>query len=298
MSDRITEENNSRDLLCYRRQREKPPEAVILNIQNNSRAVAKICEDNMPIEARQADFREIEAMRDIYRQEMGCQIIHDSIHSRPGWTQEYLLIEGRTNIGYGSVAINGPWKKNPTLYEYYALPQYRSRIFDLFIELLRSSGATMIETQSNDPLLTTMLHTFAENITSESILFHDKLTTSRSQPDAIFRRASPQDVAQIAQQQLEPEAKWLLDVGRTIVATGDILFHYNRPYGDIYIKVAEPFRRRGFGSYLVQELKRICYEGGSVPAARCNVKNIASRKTLQHAGFIPCGHILTGTVLL
>lgn len=34
------------------------------------------------------------------------------------------------------------------------------------------------------------------------------------------------------------------------------------------LAVAEPFRRRGFGAFLVQELKRVCYEGGYVPAAR------------------------------
>jgi GNAT superfamily N-acetyltransferase len=62
------------------------------------------------------------------------------------------------------------------------------------------------------------------------------------------------------------------------------------------MKVGEPFRNRGLGSFLVQDLKRICYEGGSVPAARCNPKNIASRRTLQKAGFVPCGHIVYGTV--
>ncbi|MCI0353180.1 MAG: GNAT family N-acetyltransferase [Acidobacteriales bacterium] len=82
------------------------------------------------------------------------------------------------------------------------------------------------------------------------------------------------------------------------MASGSILFHYNRPYGDIYMAVAKPFRQRGLGSYFVQELKRVCYEGGSVPAARCNPKNIASRKTLQQAGFVPCGNILTGLVAL
>jgi len=60
------------------------------------------------------------------------------------------------------------------------------------------------------------------------------------------------------------------------------------------MEVAEPFRRKGFGSYLVQELKRICYERGSIPAARCNPENIASRKTLQKAGFVPYAHMLTG----
>jgi GNAT superfamily N-acetyltransferase len=255
-------------------------------------------EDDMPIETYSVEFRDIAAMRDIYRQEMSCQIIHDSIHSRPGWTQEYLFREGGAPLGYGSVAVSGPWKEKPTVYEFFVLPQYRTRLFDLFSGLLKTSGATLIETQSNDSLLTVMLHTFAQNVTSESILFQDKLTTLHAPSGAIFRRANPEDVAQIAQQQLDAEAKWLVIVGGIIAAAGDILFHYNRPYGDIYMKVSEPFRRHGYGAYLVQELKRVCYEGGSVPAARCNPNNIASRKTLQKAGFVPCGHILNGSGLL
>jgi hypothetical protein len=67
----------------------------------------------MPLESRQAEPRNIEALRDIYRQEMSCQIIHDSIHSRPGWTQEYLLIEDGVKVGYGSVAVGGPWLEKP-----------------------------------------------------------------------------------------------------------------------------------------------------------------------------------------
>ena len=60
--------------------------------------------------------------------------------------------------------------------------------------------------------------------------------------------------------------------------------------------VAEPYRRRGFGSYLVQELKRLAYELGSIPAARCDTANLASRKTLQKAGFVPCANIVNGTI--
>ncbi len=251
----------------------------------------------MTIDVRRAEVQDVEAMRDIYRQEMACQIIHDSIHARPGWTEEYLLAEGGATVGYGSVAVNGPWKEKPTLYEYYVLPQHRSSIFDLFFGLLRSSGATMIETQSNDPLLTVMLHTFAQKVESESILFHDRLTTSLSPSDAAFRRASPDDLAQVVQHDLDRNAKWVVTVGDAVAGAGDILYHYNRPYGDIYMKVAEPFRRRGLGAYLVQELKKVCYEGGSVPGARCNPKNIASRSTLQRAGFVPCGHILTGEIM-
>ncbi len=250
----------------------------------------------MPINAHRVDLKEIQGLRDIYRHEMNCQIIHDSIHPRPGWSHEYLLTDGEARVGYGSVAVAGPWQANPAIYEFFVLPQHRRFMFDLFGALLTACGATQIETQSNDPLLTTMLHAFAPATSSESILFHDRITTAHVLPNAVFRKVTPEDTGQIAHHELDSEAHWVVALEGVVAAAGDILFHYNRPYGDIYMKVAEPFRRRGVGTYLVQELKRICYEGGSVPAARCNPKNVASRQTLQRAGFVPCGHILKGTV--
>lgn len=250
------------------------------------------------MEVHRVELREIERMRDVYRHEMSCQIIADSIHARPGWSHEYLLTKGGARVGYGSVAVAGPWQDKPTVYEYFILPHHRRHVFDAFVALLASSGATAIETQSNAVLLTAMLHTFASAVSSESILFHDRVTTAHALPDTVFRHATPEDAGQIAQQKLDTEARWLVDVGGVVAAAGDILFHYNRPYGDIYMAVGEPFRRRGIGTYLVQELKRVCYEGGSVPAARCNPKNFASRQTLQRAGFVPCGHILSGAVSL
>jgi GNAT superfamily N-acetyltransferase len=260
--------------------------------------VFRAAERKMTMTAHRVELREIQGMRDMYRHEMNCQIIHDSVHARVGWTQEYLLTDGGTKIGYGSVAVAGPWQAIPSLYEFFVLPQHRDRMFKLFVALLTASGASVIETQSNDPLLTVMLHAFAPTASSESILFHDKLTTTHTLPDAHFRRVTPDDAPQIAEHELDSGASWVVALEGAVAAAGDILFHYNRPYGDIYMKVAESYRRRGVGSYLVQELKRVCYEGGSVPAARCNPKNIASRQTLQKTGFVPCGHILKGTVSL
>ena len=114
---------------------------------------------------------------------------------------------------------------------------------------------------------------------------------------ARLREVTGGDAAEIAAQKLDDGAEWLLELDGRVVGTGGILYHYNRPYGDLYMAVAEPLRRRGLGAVLVQELKRLCYEGGSVPAARCNVDNAASRLTLQRAGFSPCGNRVTGTMV-
>jgi GNAT superfamily N-acetyltransferase len=250
----------------------------------------------MNLSVKAAATEEIVGWRDLYRQEMNCQIVYDSLHSRPGWTQPYILLVDGVTAGYGSVVLGGPWEGKPTLFEFYVLPDYRSRVFDLFGALLAASRATMIEAQTNDSLLSVMLHTFAHDIQSEKIIFRDQLTTAHARPGFIFRRAVPNDATRIFPHQFEPVGDWVVEVAGAIAATGGILFHYNRPYGDLYLEVAEPFRRRGLGSCLVQELKRVCYAQGSIPAARCGSTNVASRQTFQKAGFVPCGHILHGAV--
>jgi hypothetical protein len=209
----------------------------------------------MNLTATPTSVEQIKPWRDLYRQEMNCQIIHDSIHSRPGWSLEYFLNASGAPAGYGSVAVAGPWKETPTLYEFYVLPQHRLRLFDFFSVLLTATGCTRIETQSNDPLLTPMLHAFAPSTTSGSILFHDKITTHLAPPGALFRPATAADDPQIPAHQLPSHG--VVEIEGTVAAKGGILFHYNRPYGDIYMEVTEPFRRRGLGAYLVQELKRV-----------------------------------------
>jgi GNAT superfamily N-acetyltransferase len=238
----------------------------------------------MNLSARPVSVEEIRDFRDLYRQEMRCQIVHDSLHPRPGWTQSWQLEAVGAPAGYGSIVVGGPWAGTRTVFEFYVLPPNRALVFDLFATLLAVSEATAIMAQTNDAVLTVMLHAWAHNIASEKIVFEDKLTTAHAVDGATLRRRG------------EPDNDWALDVNGEVAAKGGILYHYNRPYGDIYMEVAEPFRRRGLGCFLVQELKRICYEMGSVPCARCNLDNEASRRTLQKAGFVPCAHILTGSL--
>jgi RimJ/RimL family protein N-acetyltransferase len=238
----------------------------------------------MEISAKPVSSEEILPWRDLYRQEMNCQIVHDSLHVRPGWTESWLLEKDGATVGYGSVIVGGPWTRSRTLYEFFLAPMHRAKLFGFFEALAAASQANAMNVQSNDALLAILLHAYASNISTEKIVFEDKLTTSHQLEGVALRRRG------------EPDNDWALEMDGFLVGTGGILYHYNRPYGDIYMNVAEPLRRRGFGTYIVQELKRLCYEGGSVPCARCDPDNFASRNTLQKAGFVPCAHILNGTL--
>jgi GNAT superfamily N-acetyltransferase len=235
-------------------------------------------------------------LRDQHRREMNCQIVHDSIHRRAGWTTTYALSVDEVIAGFASVAIGGPWTDKPTLLEFYVGPSYRGHAFQLFEALLEASGARQMTAQSNDLLFTVMLHTYARDISSEYIVFRDGVTTRLPPNGAILQQLTPDEETHAAIAHRQGGTEWRLQVDGETVATGGILFHYNEPYGDIYMDVVEAFRGRGFGAYLVQELKRIAYELGSIPGARCSPDNVASRKTLQKAGFVPYSHILNGVI--
>jgi GNAT superfamily N-acetyltransferase len=235
-------------------------------------------------------------LRTRFRQEMNCQIVHDSIHTRRGWTSSYALhLEGRA-AGFGSIAIAGPWKDKPTIFEFYVLPECRDRAFDLFETFVEASGARLMEIQSNDTVLAVMLHTYARDTWSEKIVFADQLTTALPANGAVLQQLTADKEIQLSIAERAGQAEWRLQVNGQSAGNGALLFHYNQPYCDLAMEIAEPFRRRGLGAYLVQELKRAAYQLGSLPCARCSPDNIGSRRTLQKAGLVPFAHILNGTI--
>ncbi len=56
------------------------------------------------------------------------------------------------------------------------------------------------------------------------------------------------------------------------------------------MEVKEDSRRKGYGAYILQELKKESYKSGRIPAARCNIINKVSKATLLKAGLRVCGY--------
>lgn len=247
------------------------------------------------MQAQRVSAEDVLPMRTRYREEMNCQIVHDSIHRRPGWTITYRLEANGKSVGFGSVAVAGPWKDRPTLLEFYVLPKHRGQSFTLFEILLAASEPPFFEIQSNDVLPFIMAHTYGRDIVSEKIVFRDAENTTHPSHGATLRRDTSEDESRERLEQRSGSSEWTLELDGAPIGKGGIAFHYNRPYADVYMGIDEPYRRRGFAAYLVQELKRECYAMGAVPAARCSPDNTASFRTLQRAGFVPFAHILIGS---
>jgi GNAT superfamily N-acetyltransferase len=242
--------------------------------------------------AVKSELQNIQPLRALFLQETNFQIRYNACHER-GWTDSYLLTIDGTEVGYAS--IKG--QKIPardSVFEFFVIPAFRKLASLLFSQLLAASRARYIECQSNDVLLTSMLYEFARNINANVVLFEDHAVTHHAIPGAVVRRRRDSDL--LFDHKVEPAGDYVLARKREIVATGGFMLHYNRPFADLYMEVREDCRGRGFGSFLLQELKKECYLAGRVPAARCDLRNTASRETLIKAGLRPCGFMLIGPI--
>jgi GNAT superfamily N-acetyltransferase len=232
------------------------------------------------IKVQEAD---IEPYRRLFLSEAKFQFIYNKCHSA-GWVDVYLFKSNEISIGYGAVWGKDKREERDTICEFF-LDQpskaYSRQIFKKFIETV---GAGFVECQTNDILLAGMAFELAKNINAEAILFETAFDTAFTIDGAQFVKSLKAD---------EWNAYSIQKAGE-VVATGGFIWNYNFPYIDIYYEVRENFRKQGYGTLIMQELKKEAYRLGRIPAARCNVNNEASKATLLKAGMRVCGYIIIG----
>jgi GNAT superfamily N-acetyltransferase len=257
-------------------------------------AAVKIEPGIMSLRVNKSSLEEILGLRNLFLQENNFQIRYNACHERD-WTHSYVVVHNNEIIGYGSVKGNANIGDRDTIFEFYLIPAFRNLSFIAFPLLLQSSNATYIECQSNDFLMTSMLYHHGQDINASAILFADEFISALEPNKVLFRKRNENDDAVFGDPS-EPAGDFVLELDKEVVASGGFLLHYNLPFADIYMEVKEDHRKKGLGSYLVQELKKQCYLSGRVPAARCNMGNVASRATLMKAGMSPTGYMLLGRV--
>jgi GNAT superfamily N-acetyltransferase len=247
----------------------------------------------MGLKINQVDLKNILPLRELFLKENNFQIRYDACHAR-GWTDSYIITIDGVEIGYGSVKGKDDLSLRDAIFEFYLTPKNRKHANSAFEILIKASGAKHIECQSNEHLLSSMLFEFSSQISSDVILFEDDQFAFLNVPGAAFRKKESGD--QSFDHKSEPDGDYVIEVDGEIVATGGFLLHYNFPFADLYMEVREDQRKKGYGSLMIQELRKACFDAGRVPAARCSIANKASKATLMKGGLKIAGYMLTGKI--
>jgi len=241
----------------------------------------------MRYEVTRSRWSKLRQLRALFLQELNAQVRYDAAHTRRGATH-YLIRQDDREVGYG--AVKDTETGRGTVFEFYVIPVLRDEAHDALRELIRASNADALECQTNDRFYASLVQGLSETVTSDTILFGSGPTRPQLAGDGVFRRRRRAD--DVFQHEVEPVGDFVIDVRGEVVATGGFLLHYNPPFADLFMEVRADARRRGYGSRLIQQLIGECYLAGRVPAARCNLKNVASRATLLKGGMIECGRML------
>ncbi|MCD2424241.1 GNAT family N-acetyltransferase [Niabella pedocola] len=243
----------------------------------------------MALQITKTTLEVIEPFRVLFLNEGGFQFVCNKCHLY-GWADTYLFTVDGTPAGYGAVWGTDKREDRDTIFEFYLEPPYRGMASRIFGEFQQVSNTIQVESQTNDRLLTAMLYETTRNIYAEAILFEEQYTTRLAVPGVVFRKRKATD------DMGDDDSTHVLVQDGVIAASGGLMLNYNIPYADIYMQVKEPFRGRGLGTLIVQELKKEAYRMGRVPAARCNIENQVSKSTLLKAGFRICGFRIRGTI--
>ncbi len=185
-------------------------------------------------------------------------------------------------------------RERDSLFEFFVLPEYQQKATVIFQQVLDFTKVKYLESQTNVPLMTQMVYEFGKYIYSDVILFEDECETKLQRPELVFRLRQPGEM--VFGKPEKETGKYVLLYQNEIVADGGFQTYYNPPFADIYMEVAPAHFRKGYGTYILQEIKKVCYATGKIPAARCDLDNLASRATLHKAGLRPCGYMLTASV--
>jgi GNAT superfamily N-acetyltransferase len=264
-----------------------------------------------PVEIVAAEREEVQRLRELFQREVN-DIFLTERGFWWGWYEAHLIrCQGRA-IGYGLVEVETDYRQ---LMEFYLLPVYRPDARAVQEQVLRQLSVTHMQTDTRREFQTLLFYDFCEQITAHDLFFRDRFSTHCEFPGLTFRRAANGDSAALfpvlhgpggAPFEMESEEelrewissglRWLLLDGAAVVGVGALFEDFNRPFAEVGMMVSPPFRRRGYGTFILQELKKECYRIGLTPASRCAWDNEASRRSHDRSGFLLSGRQLLGVV--
>jgi len=97
----------------------------------------------MAIDVARVPLEEVRPLRELYRREMACQVVHDSLPGR-GFGDLFLIrLDGRV-AGYGFV-MGYQGEPRDLVREFYVLPALRGSALAIFRRLVEASGARRVE---------------------------------------------------------------------------------------------------------------------------------------------------------
>src|SRR5579884_3732738 len=213
----------------------------------------------------------------------------------------WQIQDGEQPIGYFCLDSNN------YLLRFHLVKNYQQWAQQNFRWILSTHDIWYAITSTIEPLYFSLCLDVQTSVTLHSYLFRDnsQVELSPNLSNSIFRKAEKReldDIVYFYQANTEGPGEWiegflhtrldreelfLLCDRQTLVAVGECIPSQKQvPYADLSIVVAQAYRGRGLGSFMLNQLKNHCYKAGWKPICSCAIDNYATKKAIEKAGFI------------
>lgn len=229
------------------------------------------------------------------------------IDPAPHWL---IIMNGRT-LGY--FAADAPKR----LLQFYAV----EKAAELFASVIESEWVETAVAGTNDPAFLSLCLDRQKQVSVNTYLFQDMRRVTPdlpAYPHAKFRPSETQDLERLlafygrndefadpaaidalggqrdfVQSLIANQQSFVLEDGAALLGVGECRISASQPpYADVGMIVDKDYRRRGVGTAVLAHLKAHCYRQNLKPICSCAAANIASRKTIEKAGFTARHRIL------
>lgn len=200
------------------------------------------------------------------------------------------------------------------LLRFHVWENYLHRAREIFHWLLSTHHIQHALASTIEPLYFSLCLDVQKQMTPHTYLFQDTtatVSTPELNSSRTFRKAAQSDLDEIVRfyqantegpgdwiqgflsERLNRDELFVLYDQHTLVATGECIPSQKQtPYADLGMVVAQAYRSKGLGSFMLTQLKQYCYQTGLKPICSCEVTNLASQKAIEKAGFISVQRIM------
>jgi N-acetylglutamate synthase-like GNAT family acetyltransferase len=221
-------------------------------------------------------------------------------------SQPYLVREGETYAGYCLLG------RKKDLTEFYLEPRLYCRAEQVFDHLLRQLEVKTIWCKSFDRMLLSLCLDRKLQYSVDGYLFRElnKMHDVKLPVGIEVRQAGEGDIAMIrkindsffeSDEELEmvfqEELLFCFFIEKILIGCGTIMKIFPGSHAhDIGMLVNPALRKKGYGTNIISYLVNYCHEKGWRPICGCDIYNLASRRSLEKAGFVSYDRLLHFTV--
>jgi RimJ/RimL family protein N-acetyltransferase len=236
---------------------------------------------------------EIQAQREIYMHELPYS---QELNTEENvWECQHFKIHyDSTWIGYACIS------SNKTLWQFYLMKSAGIHAQEIFRTLIDQGYIKAAECISFDHLLMSLCMDFHQTACCSAYVFRDDSDANypfSSIGHIHLRQAKKEDFDILS----EISGDFFYNLEDHIQKKEVVMFYSDDEllgagtckkifsslnYYDIGMVVADKHRNKGIGTLIVTQMKKYCYDHDLIPVCGCWYPNLASKRTLEKAGFI------------